>query len=67
MGARLDLATCMDIFDWFDDNTFSYLNHILLSKIDAEKRVKRALPEIRKHAKRLVDIHSGTEAAYPFL
>ena len=27
--AKLDLYTCMDIFDWFDDSTFEYINHIL--------------------------------------
>lgn len=33
--AKLDLYTCMDIFDWFDDNTFEYINHILTSKATA--------------------------------
>jgi hypothetical protein len=31
--ARLSLETCMDIFDWFDDNTFEYINHILLCSV----------------------------------
>ena len=63
--AKLDLDTCMDIFDWFDDNTYAYLNHILLSKLDGEERIKRALPEIRKRAQWLLKIHRGTECAYP--
>jgi len=62
---NLDIDTCMDIFDWFDDNTFEYLNHILLSKIDGEERVRRALPELRKRARKLIRLHRGTEAAYP--
>ena len=67
MAARLDIATCMDIFDWFNDESFSYINHILTSKLDGEERVKRAMPEIRKRARWLVEVYSGTEAAYPFL
>jgi hypothetical protein len=63
--ARLSLETCMDIFDWFDDNTFEYINHILLCKVDGEERVKRALPALRKHARWLLNLHSGTEHAYP--
>ena len=63
--ARVNLDTCMDIFDWFDDNTFEYINHILLCKVDGEERVKRALPELRKHARWLLKLHRGTEAAYP--
>ena len=41
------------------------LNHILLSKLDGEERIKRALPEIRKRAQWLLKIHRGTECAYP--
>ena len=63
--ARLSLETCMDIFDCFDDNTFEYINHILLCKVDGEERVKRALPALRKHARWLLKLHSGTEHAYP--
>ena len=63
--ARMSLDTCMDIFDWFDDNTFEYINHILLCKVDGEERVKRALPELRKHARWLLKLHRGTEAASP--
>ena len=62
---NFDFETCMDIFDWFDDNTFEYINHILLCKIDGEERVKRALPALRKHARWLLNLHSGTEHAYP--
>ena len=63
--ARMSLDTCMDIFDWFDDNTFEYINHILLCKVDGDERVKRALPALRKHARWLLNLHSGTEHAYP--
>lgn len=62
---RLDLDTCMDIFDWFDDNSYEYLSHILISKIDGEERIKRAMPAIRKRARWLVKLHRGTECAYP--
>ena len=67
MAARLDLATCMDIFDWFNDVSFEYLNHMLTSKANCAERVKHAMPEIRKRARWLVDVHKGTEAAYPYL
>ena len=63
--ANLSLETCMDIFDWFDDSTFEYINHILLCKINGEERVKRTLPELRKRARWLLKIHRGTEGAYP--
>ena len=60
-----DLDTCMDIFDWFGTEDYDYLAHILLAKMDGEERLKRALPEIRKEAKRLVLLHRGCEDAYP--
>lgn len=63
--AKLDLETCMDIFDWFDDNAFEYIHHVLLSKVDGEQRVKGTMPEIRKRARWLLNLHQGTEAAYP--
>lgn len=63
--AKLDLDTCMDIFDWFDDNTFEYINHIMLSKVDGEARVKGTMPEIRKRARWLLKLHRGTDGAYP--
>ena len=63
--AKLDLETCMDIFDWFDDNSFEYINHILLSKVDGEERVKCALPELRKRARWLLKLNRDTEYAYP--
>ena len=62
---KYDLDTCMDIFDWFDAPEFDYLNHIMLSKLDGDERVRRALPEIRKRAQWLVRIHRGCENAYP--
>ena len=57
--------TCMDIFDWFDYAAFEYLNHIILSQVDGEKRVRRALPELQKKARWLVALHRDTEGAYP--
>ena len=27
--AKLNLETCMDIFDWFDDNSFEYFYFLL--------------------------------------
>lgn len=59
------LDECMDVLDWFDAPEYEYLNHIWLSKLDGEARLARALPEIRKHARRLLDINRGTESAYP--
>ena len=32
---------CMDVFDWFDDALYEYLNHIWLSKLDADARIAR--------------------------
>ncbi len=63
--AQMDLDTCMDILDWFGDDTYEYIAHILLSKMDGEARVRRALPEIRKHAQKLLNAHRGMEDAYP--
>ena len=60
-----DLDTCMDIFDWFGTEDFEYLNHIMLSKLDGDARVARALPYIRQKAMRLVRLHRGCEDAYP--
>lgn len=62
---HMDLVTLMDILDWFDDDLYDYLNHILLSKLDGEERIKRAMPGLRKHARALVIAHRGTESAYP--
>ena len=62
---NFDFETCMDIFDWFDDAAFEYLNHIILSKVDGEKRVRRALPELQKKARWLVALHRDTEGANP--
>ena len=62
---KYHLNTRMDIFDWFDAAEFDYLNHIMLSKLDGDERVRRALPEIRKRAQWLVRIQRGCENAYP--
>ena len=63
--AKLDLDTCMDLFDWFGDATFEHINHILISKINCEQRVRSAMPAIRQHARWLVNLHRDTECAYP--
>lgn len=60
-------AQCMDVFDWFDDPLFSYLNHVLLAKLDGEARIMKALPELITWAKELVKAHAGTDNAYPTL
>lgn len=62
---HMDFETLMDILDWFDDDLYDYLNHILISKLDGEERIKRAMPSLRKHARALVIAHRGTESAYP--
>ena len=59
------LETCLDILDWFNDPDFDYINHILVSKLDGEERVHRALPLISKHCAELVRSHANTPAAYP--
>jgi hypothetical protein len=58
-------AECMDVFDWFDDALYEYLNHIWLSKLDADVRIARALPKIIDRAAELIAAHEGTEVAYP--
>ena len=37
----------------------------MLTKIDGDARVKRALPELRKRARKLLEAHRDTEQAYP--
>ena len=63
--AKLDLHTCLDIFDCYDNATFEYVNHILMTKIDGEERVKRAMPDLQKRARWLVNLYANTEEAYP--
>ena len=62
---HMNIETLMDILDWFDDGLYDYLNHILLSKLDGEARIRRAMPELRKYARSLVAAHRDTECAYP--
>ena len=62
---HMNIETIMDILDWFDDGLYDYLNHILLSKLDGEVRIRRAMPELRKYARSLVAAHRGTDCAYP--
>ena len=59
------LETCLDILDWFNDPDFDYINHILVSKLDGEERIRRALPLISKHCAELIRVHANTPAAYP--
>ena len=61
----LSLGTCMDILDWFNDSYFDYINHILVSKLDGEERIRQALPLISKHCAELIRLHANTSAAYP--
>ena len=62
----LDFETCMDVFDWFNDDLFDYLHHILVSKVLGEARIAAAMPFIRERAWLLIRAHRGTELAYPF-
>lgn len=62
---RYDIDTCMDILDWFGDPDYEYLAHILLSKLDGDQRIARAMPEIRKRAQKLIRLHRGLDDAYP--
>lgn len=64
---KLTIDTCMDILDWFNDECFDYLYHIMLTKLDGDKRIERALPSIREHCLKLVNAHRGTEGAYPMM
>ena len=61
---RLTIDACMDILDWFNDEHFDYLNHIMLAKLDGEQRIERALPSIREYCLKLVNAHRDTENAY---
>lgn len=61
----LDLDTVLDIFDWFNSPTLELVNHTLLAKIDGEERVRRAMPALRKEARKLLKKYSGTSFAYP--
>ena len=59
------LAECMDVFDWFDDPTYEYINHILLTKFDGEERVARALRTLCGLTDELIANHREREDAYP--
>ena len=65
MRKTLDLDTCMDIFDWFNSPCLELINHTLLTKLDGEARVKRAMPAFRREARKLVKRYSNTAFAYP--
>lgn len=66
MKSPYTLEKCLDILEFFGAADFDYLAHILTSKTDAEARIARALPDLRKRAKWLVKVHAGTECAYPW-
>ena len=62
---RSSSSIVLQILDWFNDPDFEYINHILVSKLDGEERIRRALPLISKHCAELVRSHANTPAAYP--
>ena len=62
---RLSLDTCLDILDWFNDPQYDYINHIVLSKLDGEQRVRKALPTLQEYCLDLIIQHIGMEDAYP--
>ncbi len=62
---HMSFEICMDIFDWFDDGMYDYIHHILLSKLDGEQRIQRALPHLQAYAQELVERYRHTERAYP--
>ena len=62
---HMDIDTLLDILDWFDDSLYDYIQHILLTKLDGEARVRQAMPSLRRHAHALVAAHRGTDSAYP--
>ena len=61
----LSFETCMDILDWFNDDTHDYITHILLAKLDGEARIMGALHAISEYCRDLIATHEGTECAYP--
>ena len=65
MKSKLSLDTCLDILDWFDDPQYEYINHILVAKLDGEKRLKKALPILQGYCMDLIIGHIGLENAYP--
>ncbi len=62
---HMSFETLMDVLDWFDDSLYDYVHHILLSKLDGEERIRRAMPLLQRHAEELIAIHRDTECAYP--
>ena len=65
MKNKMSLDTCLDILDWFDDPQYEYINHIMVAKLDGEKRLKKALPILQGHCMDLIIAHMGLEDAYP--
>ena len=65
MKKTLDLETVIDIFDWYGSPTFELVNNILLTKLNGEERVRRAMPILRREARKLLNRYKNTEFAYP--
>ena len=65
MKNTLSFETCMDILDWFNDDTHDYIAHILIAKLDGEERIRRAMPVLSEYCLKLVEKHSACENAYP--
>jgi len=61
------LDQCMDVLDWFDDPLYEYMYDILVSKLDADARVKRTFVGLVAHVERLMSKHQGMENEYPMV
>ncbi len=57
---NLNFEICMDILDWYDDDLYDFINHILTSKVDGSKRIQRALPHLQTHVQNLVEQNRNT-------
>ena len=62
---NLSFEICMDILDWYDDDLYDFINHILTSKVDGAKRIQRAMPHLQAHVQNLVEQNRNTARAYP--
>ena len=62
---HMSFETLMDVLDWFDDSLYDYVHHILLSNLDGEERISKAMPLLQRHAEELIASHRDTECAYP--
>ena len=62
---NLSFEICMDILDWYDDDLYDFINHILTSKVDGTQRIQRAMPHLQAHVRELVERNRNTAWAYP--